>query len=274
MTSSESLNPSSIEDLARRTRQIAGVGNRVPVDLGRILRTFRIDGPYSIDSPLDGQLRMNVEPPVLLVNENHTETRQRFTIAHELGHFVFRSGFFPDSAVRPLVRRFRSEEHFCDSFAGALLLPADWLKTALPSAQVSRSEQLSALVRVADESRVSLSSALVRLRQLHRWRTSLLEWRVAQSRWHYEWDRGLHPSDYGRVETNHETLDVLWAIRSAPRSDNGTPNIRPLLPLTIDGVSEYFEVEYLVRGSMVCASLHLPAKRSRSNGFDSRRRVA
>lgn len=273
-TSTEAGVPRSIEVLATRIRQLAGVSDRAPIDLKEILRRFQIDGPYEFDSPLDGQLRMDVVPPVILVNQDHTETRKRFTIAHELGHFVFRKDILPCGSIQPLVDRFRSEEHFCDSFAGALLLPATWLRLAHPPSAQSGEEHLSSLIRIADEAKVSPSSALVRLRQVQKWQLSLLEWRVVRGKWFYEWDRGLHPSDYGRVETNHQTLDILWSVRSAPRSENGTPSVQPPLPLVVDGVESHFQVQYLVRGSMVCAALRLPSPRGESMGAQSWREVA
>lgn len=69
------------------------------------------------------------------VNEHHPYVRQRFTIAHELGHLVFGSGreLFVDFLEADMVARDedktrRSLETKANQFAADLLMPREWIR--------------------------------------------------------------------------------------------------------------------------------------------------
>jgi Zn-dependent peptidase ImmA (M78 family) len=83
-----------------------------------------------------------VEDNVLTVNAEHARTRQRFTIAHELGHLVLHAeGTDKDS------------EREADQFAGALLIPRAMLRDA-----VAETPDLNLLRRGFNVSREALLS--------------------------------------------------------------------------------------------------------------------
>ena len=97
---------------------------------------------------------VNVEPPdegvsgffiredpesgdaIIGVNRHHSRVRRRFTVAHELGHYLL--GHVGDWHVDEMVISFRDEqassgEHEpeieANQFAAALLMPKKWLKS-------------------------------------------------------------------------------------------------------------------------------------------------
>jgi hypothetical protein len=63
--------------------------------------------------------------PVVLVNANDDPRRQRFTVAHELGHLLL------DEARSRLQLGRRDEERLCNKFASELLVPRADIATAL-----------------------------------------------------------------------------------------------------------------------------------------------
>jgi len=65
-------------------------------------------------------LFINDSLPVIIVSRKWPGDRQRFTVAHELGHLIL-----GDS------RRGREAERFADSFAGAFLLPSEAVRSEL-----------------------------------------------------------------------------------------------------------------------------------------------
>jgi Zn-dependent peptidase ImmA (M78 family) len=65
----------------------------------------------------DGELRRRR----IIVNRDHHRVRQRFTIAHELGHFVLHSKHGSDE----------SAERQANAFAGGLLIPPPLLRLAI-----------------------------------------------------------------------------------------------------------------------------------------------
>jgi Zn-dependent peptidase ImmA (M78 family) len=65
----------------------------------------------------------------ILVNEQHARVRQRFSIAHEIGHWVLER--VPGThELRPIAARARTYnelEGVCDYFATSLLMPRNWI---------------------------------------------------------------------------------------------------------------------------------------------------
>lgn len=101
-----------------------------------------IAGKYGIDiflSDFDGDssvagvfLKREFNKPTILVNSNDPSFRQRFTIAHELGHFFLHSDKEHDVFYRKQTFNLNdqnpSEEIEANKFAAALLMPEDQVR--------------------------------------------------------------------------------------------------------------------------------------------------
>lgn len=113
--------------------------------LGAVVRRERAGGEIS------GALYRLDEGPVIGVNDGHVMERQRFTIAHELGHlvlhedpvFVDRVYIAPSHANRPTYLRDARSSQATDSqeieankFAAALLMPPPMIREALSTLSV------------------------------------------------------------------------------------------------------------------------------------------
>jgi Zn-dependent peptidase ImmA (M78 family) len=107
-------------------------GKKFPVDPVKIARDLGIDVlEIELEPGIAGAiLKQSGQDPMIFLNENDSPNRQRFTAAHELGHYVMhanepdafdyidnRSSFEADESNMP--------EAFADTFASALLMPAD-----------------------------------------------------------------------------------------------------------------------------------------------------
>jgi Zn-dependent peptidase ImmA (M78 family) len=94
-----------------------------------------------MDSDVSGMLLRSddSDAAVVGVNNIHSPTRRRFTIAHELGHYLLHEGrpVIVDPNVRANYRDSRSslatdrEEIEANQFAAELLMPAHMLRRAL-----------------------------------------------------------------------------------------------------------------------------------------------
>ena len=60
--------------------------------------------------------------PVIRINSNASPVRQRFTLAHELGHLIYGVTSVADEVISPFVGK-NKEERKIDKFASELLLP-------------------------------------------------------------------------------------------------------------------------------------------------------
>lgn len=89
------------------------------------------------DDEVSGMLLREPRQTVIIVNSANARSRQRFTIAHELGHLKLHKGdVYVDGRARVNFRDGRSstatdrEEIAANAFAAALLMPDPWVRRA------------------------------------------------------------------------------------------------------------------------------------------------
>jgi Zn-dependent peptidase ImmA (M78 family)/DNA-binding XRE family transcriptional regulator len=106
----------AVEMVADALREQWALGQNPIPDLVDMLET---QGILVIFSRVEGQLKFDGlaatvgKQPVIVVSQTWAGDRQRFTLAHELGHLLLHGRLAPDL----------SEEQACNRFAGAFLLP-------------------------------------------------------------------------------------------------------------------------------------------------------
>jgi Zn-dependent peptidase ImmA (M78 family) len=112
-------------------------GHRAPVPVEMIARRLGARVSYEpFDGNVSGMLYRKGEQVIIGVNARQAETRQRFTIAHELGHLRMHPGdkVFIDQTVRINLRNQVSsqatdiEEMEANAFAAELLMPGEWVR--------------------------------------------------------------------------------------------------------------------------------------------------
>ncbi|EGQ8008887.1 TPA: ImmA/IrrE family metallo-endopeptidase [Vibrio parahaemolyticus] len=105
--------------------------NTRPIDLHGLCHILGVGIQYlPLENNISGRLHHDGNRWVINVNSLHHPRRQRFTIAHELGHyFLHRSsqqGY--EDATFHRGRAYSEKELEADNFAGALLMPKDEFK--------------------------------------------------------------------------------------------------------------------------------------------------
>lgn len=118
--------------------------SKAPVDVESIASNLGLQVSYQTfdDDNVSGMLvRGEGGLQLIGVNERHAPTRQRFTVAHELGHFALHKGreMIIDQVLRVAVnlrdqtatQATDSEEIQANQFAAELLMPGDWVKQEL-----------------------------------------------------------------------------------------------------------------------------------------------
>lgn len=113
-----------IEEVAVKMRQHWNLGlNPIP----DLIDTIETKGVKVLITQYDGHKHFNGlsaqvnGAPVVVVGKSWVGDRQRFTLAHELGHLV----------LHGLLSKNLDEERACHRFAGAFLVPKDSVKTCL-----------------------------------------------------------------------------------------------------------------------------------------------
>jgi Zn-dependent peptidase ImmA (M78 family) len=123
------------EDLLTKHRVISA-----PVEVENIARAEGIVvARNKLEPSVSGLLLRDGASSLITVNNSHHPKRQRFTVAHELGHFILHPGkpYLVDSTVRVNFRddlasmATNREEIDANTFAAALLMPETLVRDAI-----------------------------------------------------------------------------------------------------------------------------------------------
>lgn len=114
---------------------------KVGVDLKRLLKKLDIQlVEKDFDEDVSGLFVMNGEQKIISVNKTENSNRQRFTIAHEIGHYILHSKnqpIFIDRMPRVMYRNSVSStgenlrEREANAFAASLLMPKELVETEI-----------------------------------------------------------------------------------------------------------------------------------------------
>ena len=116
-----------------------------PVPAENIARSLGAQITYeAFDGEISGMLLRDQGTLVIGVNSRHAPTRQRFTVAHEIGHILIHEGrpVFIDRFVRVNFRDGESgtEEVEANAFAAELLMPQTFIYAAADRALLRHPE--------------------------------------------------------------------------------------------------------------------------------------
>lgn len=145
---------------ARQFLRDAG-NNSVPVDIERLAAAAKakIRIVHDLAEDESGQTTSFKGKHVIIVNGNHREERQRFTVLHEVGHIVLglssqhHGGTLKTGVLLSYGRR-PEEEVLCDVFAAECLLPCDLFAKQVADTDIS----LDAVKSLAEEYKASLTA--------------------------------------------------------------------------------------------------------------------
>jgi len=163
----------NISEAAKELLRKAKV-SKPPIPVERLARLRGVQVRYEpLDGDLSGMLFREGDRAIIGVNALHPKSRQRFTIAHELGHLELHepTGIHVDH--RFLVRRrdehsskaVDREEIEANSFAAELLMPTSMLEEDLAGFEMDYEDE--ELTRwLADRYKVSLQAMAIRLNKL------------------------------------------------------------------------------------------------------------
>lgn len=122
----KSINRQKVQSLLRMAEI-----SKPPIDVNRIAEELGFTVvPYPFPEKRKGMIHIEGGDKVIGVNENHPKNMQRFTIAHEIGHYLSGHQHYENTFIDDEKRYF--DPHFhqekeADIFAAELLMPKDWL---------------------------------------------------------------------------------------------------------------------------------------------------
>lgn len=148
---------------------------RAPVPVDNIARALGIDVRYApTTDDVSGALIRNGSSAIIAVNSAQHENRQRFTIAHEIGHFIlhkraqshFDEDFRIDFRNSVSSEATQRDEIIANRFAAALLMPEGFLRKDLMRMEVGGREADEVIQSLAVRYKVSRRAMELRLLNL------------------------------------------------------------------------------------------------------------
>jgi len=161
--------------IRRRAAELITDQSTAPIDLNRVALALGAEiRELDLAEDISGVLYRDGSRKIIVVNKTHSDVRQRFTIAHELGHLALHRGdkVHVDHEFRINLRDLRSataenvEEVEANAFAANLLMPADRIWRALDSAPIDLADD-SQIADLAREFGVSQQALLIRIASLN-----------------------------------------------------------------------------------------------------------
>lgn len=139
------------------------------------------------DAGVDGiSYRVAGLPPLIFLNKNRPADRQRFSLAHELGHLVMHD--YPTPSM----------EEEADQFASELLMPADDIGPYLGNLTLEKAAYMKPFWKV------SMAALIVRATSLHRIDSNKAQWL-----WRQMSSRGYRTQEPQALDFAPETSTVM-----------------------------------------------------------------
>lgn len=149
--------------------------NKAPVYIEKVCNRLGIEVIYEeLENDISGFLYKKPQQNTIVVNRDHYSNRQRFTIAHELGHLILNhiGDLFVDREGRFMFRDANSQsgidkqEREANRFAAEILMPEEFVIKALDKLDTEILEDED-IKKLADSFGVSAQAMAIRLANLN-----------------------------------------------------------------------------------------------------------
>jgi Zn-dependent peptidase ImmA (M78 family) len=157
-------------------RALKSNGGQLPIDVHAIARSHNVAvHEVTLDESVSGVLVVKDGRAIIGVNAAHHPNRQRFSIAHELGHYLLHSRNSPSDVFVDTAPIFFRDERSSDgteyqeiqanAFAAELLMPEDLLRGELRNGPLDAFDD-DAVLQLASRFGVSVQAISIRLTRL------------------------------------------------------------------------------------------------------------
>jgi Zn-dependent peptidase ImmA (M78 family) len=210
---------------AERILQSLAITDPRDIDLEAIAWTQGAIVNYRPLTTCEARIVGTQKKAVISVNSSSTETRQRFSLAHELGHWQYHRGqvlFCDKQAIGNFRTPALNPERHADEFASDLILPNYLL---IPSLQKIKMPTLADIKGVAEEFRASLTATLLKTTKSNRFPMGIACYNKAMNRRWYFMSPMIHsfwrPVQQLDPETFAAELLLTGAEQKGPRKMPG-----------------------------------------------------
>lgn len=137
----------------------------LPISIGAIAKDFGISVLKStMPGSISGEIREKEGVVIIKVNRHDVKERQRFTIAHEIAHFLLHRDRLASGITDDVLYRSRLTddlEREANRLAADLIMPASLIKSALTACSTLKPEER--YKKIAEQAQVSLAAIRIRI---------------------------------------------------------------------------------------------------------------
>lgn len=138
--------------------------NEFPVKVGALAKELGIDVRIStLKAGISGEIRLIDAVVIIKVNRHDVKERQRFTIAHEIAHFLLHKDKISDGIIDDILYRSALSDELeqqANRLAADIIMPWALINKSLENISVEKVEEKIELV--ADLAEVSLTAMKIR----------------------------------------------------------------------------------------------------------------
>ncbi len=114
----------------------------VPIKIGELVKSFGVEVKIStLDVGISGMIHPNQDGYKIVINKHEPEYRRRFTLAHELAHFLLHRDLIGAGISDNVLYRSQLSDHReaeANRLASDILMPPDKLKEARSNLMISK----------------------------------------------------------------------------------------------------------------------------------------
>lgn len=155
----------------RAAEVLAEHGSSIPVDIYAIAASSGIlVNEENLDDDTSGLIAIRGDRAVIVINRAHHPNRKRFSLAHELGHYLLHRNdgklfvsIYRRNGISSLATDPKEVE--ANQFAAELLMPEEAIKQRLVNSTVDASDE-DFVRKLASEFEVSVQAMSIRLTKL------------------------------------------------------------------------------------------------------------
>ncbi len=127
---------------AEQVKLVSDAANQVPVDVESLAQSLGIGVDEAfLEDNISGMLECHNGAYTITVNHSHSDTRKRFTVAHEIGHYMLHRSLIGEGIDDSIAYRSESggkyhntkigprQETQANKFAASLLMPTSQIRT-------------------------------------------------------------------------------------------------------------------------------------------------
>lgn len=146
-------------------RTIAKFHSEFPIKVGSIAKELGIEvKSATLGAGISGEIKRSGDSYIIRINRHDVKARQRFTVAHEIAHYLLHKDKIGDGIVDDILYRSLLSDDMeaqANRLAADIIMPLSYLKTKFKEYHPLKEEEK--IEKIANDLEVSITAIKIRL---------------------------------------------------------------------------------------------------------------